>query len=132
MIDNPVQRAADAVGGRVALAEMVNVTPAMVHQWLHGIRQVSAERCPAIERATGGQVRCEDLRPDVDWAVLRCQCADTPDVEPVAVDSTAPSEVSAGEFGDPRSGLDRREDDRRDDDLRSTQRRDQTRRQEAA
>lgn len=25
----------------------------------------------AIERESGGAVRCEDLRPDVDWAYLR-------------------------------------------------------------
>jgi hypothetical protein len=27
-----------------------------------------AVRCPAIERATAGQVTCEALRPDVRWA----------------------------------------------------------------
>jgi DNA-binding transcriptional regulator YdaS (Cro superfamily) len=32
---------------------------------------VPAAHCPSIERATKGAVRCEDLRPDVDWAVLR-------------------------------------------------------------
>ncbi len=30
-----------------------------------------AERCIEIEKAAGGAVRCEDLRPDVDWAYLR-------------------------------------------------------------
>lgn len=34
---------------------------------------VPAEHCPAIERATAGAVRCEDLRPDVAWSVLRGQ-----------------------------------------------------------
>lgn len=43
----------------------------LVNQWANGVRQVPAERCPAIERATDGVVRCEDLRPDVDWGVLR-------------------------------------------------------------
>ncbi len=33
--------------------------------------RVPAEHCPAIERATGGAVRCEDLRPDIEWGVLR-------------------------------------------------------------
>lgn len=33
--------------------------------------RVPAEYCPAIEKATQGAVRCEDLRPDVDWAYLR-------------------------------------------------------------
>lgn len=27
--------------------------------------------CIAIERESHGAVRCEDLRPDVDWAYLR-------------------------------------------------------------
>ncbi|MCD6674879.1 MAG: helix-turn-helix domain-containing protein [Burkholderiaceae bacterium] len=27
--------------------------------------------CIAIERESAGAVRCEDLRPDVDWAYLR-------------------------------------------------------------
>ena len=33
--------------------------------------RVPAEYCPLIEKATAGAVRCEDLRPDVDWAYLR-------------------------------------------------------------
>ena len=48
----------------------------LVNQWANGVRQVPAERCPAIERATGGAVRCEDLRPDVEWGVLRGECAE--------------------------------------------------------
>lgn len=36
-------------------------------------QNVPAEYCPAIERATGGMVRCEELRPDVEWDVLRQQ-----------------------------------------------------------
>lgn len=46
-------------------------TSVLVNQWANGVRQVPAERCPAIEVATGGSVRCEDLRPDVAWHVLR-------------------------------------------------------------
>lgn len=48
----------------------------LVNQWANGVRQVPAERCPAIERATGGAVRCEELRPDVEWGVLRGAPAD--------------------------------------------------------
>ena len=33
-----------------------------------GVRQVPIERCLAIERATGGKVRAEELRPDHDWS----------------------------------------------------------------
>ncbi|MBR0568383.1 helix-turn-helix domain-containing protein [Azoarcus sp. L1K30] len=53
------------------LAKAIGVPPVLVHQWAHGKRPVPAERCPAIEKETGGEVRCEDLRPDVDWAYLR-------------------------------------------------------------
>lgn len=53
------------------LALAVGVSQVIISQWKTGARQVPAERCPAIERATGGAVRCEDLRPDVDWAYLR-------------------------------------------------------------
>lgn len=37
------------------------------HQWLTGLRRVPPDRCPAIERATGGQVTVDELRPDVRW-----------------------------------------------------------------
>jgi DNA-binding transcriptional regulator YdaS (Cro superfamily) len=35
--------------------------------------RVPAEHCPSIERETG--IRCERLRPDVAWDVLRAQSA---------------------------------------------------------
>lgn len=61
----------DAQRGRAAeLARALRITPCLIAQWA-STRQVPAERCPSIERATGGLVRCEDLRPDVDWAYLR-------------------------------------------------------------
>ena len=60
------------MGGQTALAQAVNVKQQQVWNWINrGAGRVPAEHCPAIERATGGAVRCEDLRPDVDWAVLR-------------------------------------------------------------
>lgn len=74
MSANPIQKASEILGSQAKLASVLQVSPAMVHQWMRGIRQVAAERCPAIERATFGQVKCEDLRPDVDWSVLRCTC----------------------------------------------------------
>jgi DNA-binding transcriptional regulator YdaS (Cro superfamily) len=33
--------------------------------------RVPAEYCPQIEAATQGLVRCEELRPDVMWSVVR-------------------------------------------------------------
>ncbi len=71
MTQTAIQSAAAKLGSQARLARALNVSPAMVHQWLRGIRPIAAEHCPAIERATQGAVRCEDLRPDVDWACLR-------------------------------------------------------------
>jgi DNA-binding transcriptional regulator YdaS (Cro superfamily) len=64
-------RAAQIAGSQKALAVAVGVTAQSLNQWISGVRPIPAERCPAIERATDGAVRCEDLRPDVDWAYLR-------------------------------------------------------------
>ncbi|WNV05818.1 helix-turn-helix domain-containing protein [Candidatus Methylospira mobilis] len=66
-----IKDACNAVGGQAALARSLEVSPATVNQWVLGRRQIPAERCPQIERASNGEVRCEDLRPDVDWAYLR-------------------------------------------------------------
>ncbi|WP_323026555.1 helix-turn-helix domain-containing protein [Castellaniella sp.] len=58
-------------GAAAQLAKALRVSPVLVSQWRAGTRQVPAARCPSIERETGGRVRCEDLRPDVDWNYLR-------------------------------------------------------------
>lgn len=65
-----IARAAQIVGSRAAIARNLGITKGAVWQWEHGGR-VPAEYCPQIERMTDGAVRCEDLRPDVDWAYLR-------------------------------------------------------------
>lgn len=75
------------------LAQAVGVSQVIVSQWKTGARQVPAERCPDIERATTGQVRCEDLRPDVDWAYLRATDCDVkvgaPDTAPETTQEAA-------------------------------------------
>lgn len=59
------------------LARRIDVRPPTVHQWATGVRPVPSERCPQIERATGGLVTCEELRPDLaeHWAYLRGKAA---------------------------------------------------------
>ncbi|MFV5212807.1 transcriptional regulator [Azonexus caeni] len=52
-------------------AAKLKVPPSLLSQWRTGVRRVPAERCPDIERESGGIVTCEELRPDVDWAYLR-------------------------------------------------------------
>lgn len=59
-------------GRAASLARQVGVSPVTIHQWAYRPdKQVPAERCPAIEKVTSGEVTCEELRPDVDWAYLR-------------------------------------------------------------
>jgi DNA-binding transcriptional regulator YdaS (Cro superfamily) len=68
----PLERAIELAGGVGALASAIGVAPSAPSMWkTRG--NVPAEHCPAIERATAGGVRCEDLRPDVAWEVLREQ-----------------------------------------------------------
>lgn len=69
--NNPLDRAISAAGSINKLAVVLGVSKGAVWQWNLPGRQVPAEHCPAIERITGGDVRCEELRPDVDWGYLR-------------------------------------------------------------
>lgn len=72
-----IERAIRAAGGITKLASALGVKGhAVVHQWR--LSRVPAEYCPLIERATAGAVRCEELRPDIAWGVLREQAATQP------------------------------------------------------
>lgn len=65
-----LNQAITAMGGVAATVRALGLNGhATVYQWAKN--RVPAERCPAIEKATNGLVRCEDLRPDVEWGVLR-------------------------------------------------------------
>jgi DNA-binding transcriptional regulator YdaS (Cro superfamily) len=68
MEENPSATAVRAAGGPSALAAALGVSSAAVSQWVAGVRQIPAERCPAIERATQGAVAVETLRADVQWS----------------------------------------------------------------
>lgn len=77
---SPLETACQAVKGPTNLAHLLterlqkalkprSVSKASVSRWKK--EGVPAEVCPDIEALTG--VRCEDLRPDVNWSVLRNQ-----------------------------------------------------------
>ena len=69
-----LKRAAKILGGQAALGIAIGVKDRRrIWPWFKPDRRVPAEFCPAIESATKGAVRCEDLRPDVAWDVLRVQ-----------------------------------------------------------
>lgn len=80
----PAQAAAEEkaiaiLGGPANAARVLNVKDhryQTVQSWLKN--RIPAEYCPLIELRTterGTPVRCEDLRPDVAWGVLREQAA---------------------------------------------------------
>lgn len=66
-----LSKAVELLGGPTACSRALGVTPQAVFFWLRGARTLSAEQCIAIERETAGAVTVEELRPDVDWAVIR-------------------------------------------------------------
>lgn len=70
-MEHPIDRAARIVGTQAGIAKALNVTKAAVSQWKGAGGQVPAEHCPLIEEMTKGAVRCEDMRPDIRWDVLR-------------------------------------------------------------
>jgi DNA-binding transcriptional regulator YdaS (Cro superfamily) len=37
-------------------------------------QRFSAELCIQFEQFSQGEIRCEDLRPDINWAVIRGHC----------------------------------------------------------
>lgn len=57
----PIDKAAQVVGGRAALARALGITSQAVYKW----RRVPAERVIDVERATRGLVTRHELRPDL-------------------------------------------------------------------
>ena len=55
---------------REALAKRVGTTLAYLIHLGYGFRTASPKLAADIERHTHGQVRVEELRPDIDWAYL--------------------------------------------------------------
>lgn len=100
---NPIERASAAVGSQAELARLLGVTPSAVSQWRLGVCQVPAERCLAIEQATGGAVRCEDLRPDIPWGVVRGQSAPAEG----APEAPSPAQLPPEPIADTKSQLKR-------------------------
>lgn len=84
-----LERAARAVGGRSQLADALRCGVTALGNWKR--RGVPAERCPTIERITERQVTCEEMRPDVEWHVLRT--ADAVPIRNGGVDAAGGSTV---------------------------------------
>lgn len=65
-----IVKAIEKAGGQSALAKKCGVSQPTVNGWINGA-SMDVKYIPAIIKATEGKVRAEDLRPDVDWAVIR-------------------------------------------------------------
>lgn len=66
-----LEKAISMIGSMQSLADHLGVTKGAVGQWKGDDRKVPAEHCPVIERLTSGVITCEQLRPDVEWPVIR-------------------------------------------------------------
>ena len=64
MDKTPLEVAIDTLGSQQALADALGIRSPSITEWKQRGR-VPAERCMAIETATGRAVTCHDLRPDV-------------------------------------------------------------------
>lgn len=69
--EEALEKAISTIGSMKALGDSLGISKGAVSQWKDHGRRVPAEHCPQIEMLTEGKVRCEDLRPDVNWSVLR-------------------------------------------------------------
>ena len=67
IIKTPIELACSAVGSQAELARMLGVMPAAVFQWVKKTRPIPNDKCPAIEKACGAVVSCEELLPDLHW-----------------------------------------------------------------
>lgn len=56
---------------RERFAKVCGSTVGHIKNVSYDLRSCAEKLAIAIERETGGKVRCEELRPDVDWAYLR-------------------------------------------------------------
>ncbi|WP_407459903.1 transcriptional regulator [Xanthomonas campestris] len=70
-METPIQTAIRAAGGQRALANALNVHPAMVSQWATARRPVAAHHVLVIETCTG--VSRHALRPDVFGPIPKTQ-----------------------------------------------------------
>lgn len=54
-----------------ALAAACDTSAQYLFHVAHGRKKAGESLCINLERESGGVIRCEDLRDDVDWAYLR-------------------------------------------------------------
>lgn len=85
-----IERAIEFVGTQSKLAKLIGAKQQMVSYWKRAGIVGDAAMCAAIERATNGEVRCEELNPHLDWPTLRAVLCDPHRPDPIAEDSAQP------------------------------------------
>ena len=68
-MNKAIEKAISGIGSQQILAKECGVSQQTVSLWLNG-GKMDVKYIPAIIKATEGKVGAEDLRPDVDWAVI--------------------------------------------------------------
>jgi len=66
-------RGPSGMKNREAFAKRAGTSVAYLYQLAVGFRQASPAVAIEIEKASLGQVRCEDLAPDADWGYLEAR-----------------------------------------------------------
>lgn len=67
----PIEILINLLDGVLNTAKAFGVTDKAVYRWRRKTARFPAAECPKAERLTGGRVRCEQLRPDVEWDYIR-------------------------------------------------------------
>lgn len=63
---------------RAAFVEACDVSEAYLRKACSVGQRLGTTLCISLERESGGQVRCEDLVPDADWAYIRATGGEHP------------------------------------------------------
>ncbi|WP_392564345.1 helix-turn-helix domain-containing protein [Orbus wheelerorum] len=66
-----LEMAIKKIGSQKKLADEIGVVQSCVWKWLHGETRIPLDKAMNIELLTKGQVKCEELRPDINWSILR-------------------------------------------------------------
>ncbi|HDR1048313.1 TPA: helix-turn-helix domain-containing protein [Pasteurella multocida] len=65
-----IKKVVDICGSQKKLADLCKVSQQAVNKWVKG-GKIDVKYIPAIIKATNGKVTAEEIRPDVDWAVIK-------------------------------------------------------------
>ncbi len=71
---NGIERAIEHFKGLSAMARALGVSSYQVVQQWRDSGHVPPKYCPAIERLTNREIKCEELDSTVDWAYVREYC----------------------------------------------------------